>query len=289
VPNLRDIRTRIRSVKNTQKITRAMKMVAAAKLRKAQAIALARRPYGRKLGEVLGALAHNADLSAHPLFQSNDSDKTLVVVVTSDRGLCGGFNTNLCKQAWQHVAALRESGRTPELYLIGKKGNDYFRRRDCPIVEFKEEIFARLAYDDAKAIADDLIERYQEAEYGEVVLIYNEFLSVMAPRILVEPLLPVSPAVTEADRGTAAIDYEYEPDPAAIFAAIVPWHVRTQVWRVLQESWAAELASRMTAMESATKNAGDMIEELTLFSNKVRQAAITRELIEVVSGAAALD
>ena len=286
MPNLLDIKKRIQSVKNTQQITRAMQMVAAAKLRRAQLAALSRRPYGRKLGEVLSALVTHADVDAHPLFAGNDSKVTAIVLVTGDRGLCGGFNSNVSKRASDFYNELLASGREPKFYAIGKKGRDYVKRREYPILADKTEIFMKLDYDIAQTIADELMEKYLAGEIGDVQLVYNEFLSVMRPRILVEQLLPIPSIEAEASE---SMEYEFVPDPAKIFDALVPWHVRTQVWRILQESWAAELASRMTAMGAATKNAGEMIDQQTLFMNKVRQASITRELLEVVAGAAALE
>ena len=282
--NLRDIRKRVRSVKNTQQITRAMKMVAAAKLRRAQEAALASRPYAHKLGEVLAALSARADTSAHPLFQRPDSEVTALVVVTADRGLCGGFNTNLCKAASEAFHKLESAGRKPTLYLVGRKGRDYFRRRRFPILKEKLNIFAKLKYGHAHDLADELSEQFTSGELGGVSVVYNEFKSVMAPKIQVEELLPIA---APADDDAGGTEYEYEPDPTTLLRQIVPMHLRTQVWRVLQESAAAEHAARMTAMEAATKNAGERIEALTLHMNKVRQASITTELIEVVSGAAA--
>jgi len=286
VANVKDLRKRIKSVKNTRQITRAMKMVAAAKLRRAQNTALAQRPYGRKMAEVLGALAAHSNAVTHPLFNESELKKTLLVVVTSDRGLCGSFNTNLNKRAAVRFQELQALGHEVQLYVIGRKGRDYFRRRKYPILKEKLNVFSRLEYGDAKHLADDLMEMFLAGQFGRVEIVYNEFLSVMQPRIVVETLLPVPPL--EAEKTDAAVDYEFEPNPETIFAALVPWHVRTQVWRVLQESYAAELGSRMSAMDAASRNAGEMIDSLTLTMNKIRQAAITRELIEVVSGAAAL-
>ena len=292
--NVRDIRKRIRSVKNTQQITRAMKMVAAAKLRRAQETALASRPYARKMEEVLNSIAARADVSANPLFRKNDSNRVVVVVVTADRGLAGGFNNNLCKVAVEVVARLRGEGRDVVLYPVGKKGRDYFRNRAYPTLKERVNVFAKLAFGHAKLLAEELTQIYLDGEVGEVVVVYNEFKSVMAPRMRSETLLPIprlapaAPAsLPAAPLGLVSADYEYEPDPETILAALVPFHLHTQVWRVLLESSAAEHAARMTAMESASKNAGEMIESLTLTMNKVRQAAITKELIEVVSGAQA--
>ena len=285
MPNLRDIRKRIRSVKSTQQITRAMKMVAAARLRRAQEAALASRPYAAKMSEILRAVAARADLSAHPLFQPSPSNVVVVAVVTSDRGLCGGFNTNLAKAVARHVEELRAQGKEVKLFPIGRKGRDYFRRRSYATIQERINVFTKIAYADAKALADEMSALYLEGKAGEVVLAYNEFKTAIAPRIVIDRLLPLA---SEETGPAGGIDYIYEPDPQTILSALVPFHLRTQLWRVLQESYAAELAARMAAMETATKNAGEMIDSLTLTMNKVRQAAITKELIEVVSGAAAL-
>jgi F-type H+-transporting ATPase subunit gamma len=286
VPNLRDIRGRIKSIRSTQQITRAMKMVAGARLRRAQETALTSRPFSQKLAEVLNSVVGRVDLDAHPLFRPRPSRRLLVVVVSSDRGLCGGFNTNLCKHVAQYVAERQAEGRDVELYTIGRRGRDYFRRRRYAIRREKLNVFAKLAFGRAKQIADELVEMFLADEVGEVVLVFNEFKSVLAPRVVVEALLPIPrPAAT----GLAApIDYLYEPEPESILRSLVPWHVDTQLWRVLMESNAAEQAARVNAMDTATKNAGELIENLTLTMNKARQAAITKELLEVMSGADAL-
>jgi F-type H+-transporting ATPase subunit gamma len=261
-----------------------MKMVAAAKLRRAQEAALASRPYARKMGELLSDVASRADVSTHPLFNRNASDLTLVVVVTSDRGLCGGFNTNLCKKASEVV---RQEGRQAKLYLIGRKGREYFRRRNFPTL--RDKVGFTLGYGEAKLLSEELVQLFLKGEVGEVVIAYNEFKSALAPRLVVETLLPIPRPEAGADPGGAATPYLYEPSPQEILAALVHRHVDTQIWRILLESNAAESAARMTAMEGATKNAGEMIESLTLTMNKIRQAGITNEIIEVVSGASALN
>ena len=288
MPSLRDIRKRVRSVKSTQQITRAMKMVAAAKLRRAQETALAARPYATKMSEVLRSIASRADVSAHPLFQTPDSKRVVLVVVTADRGLCGGLNSNLARRAVEVERELRQAGKDPVLFCVGRKGRDFFRRRKFTVIKEKINVFAKLTYGDARILAKELVELFLAGETGEVRLVYNEFKSVIAPRIMVETLLPIPRPAADASQA-AAVDYEYEPSPEGILEALVPWHVNTQIWRVLIESWAAEQGARMTAMESATKNAGEMIEKLTLTLNKARQASITREIIEVVSGAMALE
>jgi F-type H+-transporting ATPase subunit gamma len=281
MPALIDIRRRIRSVKSTQQITKAQKMVSAAKLRRAQEAMFAARPYARKMMEVLNSLASRADPKLHPLLEERGDEKVLLVVVTADRGLCGGFNGNIIRTATRF---LRERGaRDLALGLLGRKGRDFFRRRKLKVRFERVGIFQTLRYAAAREIAGDLIAGYTRHEVDQVYLLYNEFKSVVQQRIVVERLLPVERLVLQPT--APALDYLYEPAPAAIFAEILPKHVEIQVWRALLESAAAEHGARMAAMDAATNNAADMIDRLSLYMNKVRQAAITKEIIEVVSGA----
>jgi F-type H+-transporting ATPase subunit gamma len=283
MPALIDIRRRIRSVKSTQQITKAQKMVSAAKLRRAQEAMFAARPYARKMMEVLNSLASRADPKLHPLLEERGDEKVLLVVVTADRGLCGGFNGNIIRTATRF---LRERGaRDLALGLLGRKGRDFFRRRKLKVRFERVGIFQTLRYAAAREIAGDLIAGYTRHEVDQVYLLYNEFKSVVQQRIVVERLLPVERLVLQPT--APALDYLYEPAPAAIFAEILPKHVEIQVWRALLESAAAEHGARMAAMDAATNNAADMIDRLSLYMNKVRQAAITKEIIEVVSGAGA--
>ena len=289
MPALVDIRRRIRSVKNTQQITKAMKMVSAAKLRRAQDAMFAARPYARKMMEVLNSLATRAQPDAHPLLQVHDDEKVLLVVITADKGLCGGFNANIIRAAarfleeQQHAEPPRE--RRLELDLVGRKGRDFFRRRRYRVRSEHIGLFQLLQFPAAQRIAQSLIKSYVEREVDRIHIVYNEFKTVIAQKVVVEQLLPIRKL--EFDPREAPLDYLYEPSPGAIFDEILPKHVEIQVWRALLESAAAEHGARMAAMDAATNNAGEMIDRLTLYMNKVRQAAITKEIIEVVSGASA--
>jgi F-type H+-transporting ATPase subunit gamma len=283
MPALIDIRRRIRSVKNTQQITKAMKMVAAARLRRAQEAMFAARPYARKMMEVLNSLATRADPKSHPLLQERDGDRVLLVVVTADKGLCGGFNANIIRAATRVLEEEARRQRDLSLELIGRKGREFFRRRRYRVRAEHVGIFQALRYPVAQAIAAELIRAYVDDEVDQVHLIYNEFKTVISQRVVVERLLPIRKL--DVDGAEPTLDYLYEPGPERIVAGLVPKHVEIQVWRALLESGGAEHGARMAAMDAATSNAGDMIERLTLYMNKVRQAAITKEIIEVVSGA----
>jgi len=281
MPALIDIRRRIRSVKNTQQITKAMKMVSAAKLRRAQEAMFAARPYARKMMEVLNSLASRAQPELHPLLQEHGDEKTLLVVVTSDKGLCGGFNANILRTATRFLD--ERAGRQLAVECIGRKGRDFFKRRAWKIRREHVGVFQRVHFAAAKGIAQDLIGAYERRELDHIYVLYNEFKSVIQQRIVVERLLPIERRLLRPTE--PALDYIYEPAPAAIFAEMLPRHVEVQVFRALLESAAAEHGARMSAMDAATSNASDMIDRLTLYMNKVRQAAITKEIIEVVSGA----
>jgi F-type H+-transporting ATPase subunit gamma len=286
MPSLIDLRRRIRAVKSTQQITKAMKMIAASRLRKSQERVVNARPFANEALRVLRDLAARTDAAAHPLLAVREEKTILAFVLTSDKGLCGSFNTNIIKAAVQAILARPE--QHVNLGLVGRKGRDFFRRRGFPVVYEAVNIFQRLKFEDAEAIAQVAIDRYTDGRADAVYLIYNEFKSVIQQRIVAEKLLPIPRAdLAEAD-AAARVDYIYEPNPAALFERMLPGHVRVQVWRALLESAAAENAARMTAMDAATKNATEMIDGLTLYMNKVRQAGITREIIEVVSGAQAL-
>jgi F-type H+-transporting ATPase subunit gamma len=282
--NLIDIRRRIRSVKNTQQITKAMKMVAAAKLRRAQDRILATRPYALELGKVMADLAARETDGRHPLFTQREEKKVLLVVVTGDKGLCGSFNSNVIRRSREALARLEES----ELLLLGRKGTDFFKRRDIPIRQSYTTLFSNVEYEAAAEIADAIGEAYMKKEYDAVYVVYNQFKSMMVQLLTEERLLPIAPPSAEGE-GQVETEVEYEPTDGIVLAEIVPLHLRYQVYRVLLESQAAEHAARMTAMDGATKNAGEMIDRLTLTYNRARQAAITTELIEVVSGAEALE
>jgi F-type H+-transporting ATPase subunit gamma len=284
---LRDIRRRIRSVESTQKITRAMKLVAAAKLRRAQERIMSARPYAVKMAELLSSLVRRAEGEAHPLLVRREAARKRLVIITADKGLCGAFNSNILRAS---LAFLREQGETSvTLVVVGKKARDFYRRRPYKIKSEMLGFFDKLAYSHAQELAGGLMQEYLAGEVDEVHLIYNEFRSVAVQRVKREQLLPIEPAATPDGEGEAAAgDYIYEPSPEAILAALLPRHVTTQVYRALMESVAGEYGARMTAMEAATKNAKEMIGVLTIQYNKARQERITKELLDIVGGAEAL-
>jgi F-type H+-transporting ATPase subunit gamma len=281
MPALVDFRRRIRSVKSTQQITKAMKMVSAAKLRRAQEAMFAARPYARKMMEVLNSLASRCDPSAHPLLEDRPAEKLLAVVITADKGLCGAFNANIVRTAGRFLAERAE--RDVSVTAVGRKARDFFRRRSVRIHSEHVGVFQALRYSTAREIASELVAAYTAHEVDQVFLVYNEFKSVIQQRIVVDRLLPVERHLIHPQE--PLLDYVYEPEPALILDAILPKHVEIQVWHALLESAAAEHGARMTAMDAATNNASEVIARLTLHMNKVRQAAITKEIIEVVSGA----
>ena len=283
MPALIDIRRRIRSVKSTQQITKAMKMVSAAKLRRAQEAMFAARPYARKMLEVLRGVAAQANPEAHPLLVERGHEKVLLVVITADKGLCGAFNANIIRTAARFVEDRRAGG--VELGVVGRKGRDAFKRRGFKVRSERVGVFQALRYATARELAKELIAAFTGGEVDEVYLVYNEFKSVIQQRIVVDRLLPIERRTLEPRQ--PAFDYVYEPEPAGIFKSLLPRHVEVQVWKALLESQAAEHGARMTSMDAATNNASDMIDRLTLYMNKVRQAAITKEIIEVVSGTGA--
>ncbi len=285
---LRDIRRRIRSVESTQKITRAMKLVAAAKLRRAQDRILAARPYAVKMAELLSSLVRRAEGEAHPLLVRRPAARKRLVIITADKGLCGAFNSNILRAS---LAFLREQGETSiTLVVVGKKARDFYRRRPYQIKSEMLGFFDRLAYSHAQELAGGLMQEYLAGEVDEVHLMYNEVRSVAVQRVKREQLLPIEPEHAEEGQGgeAAAGDYIYEPSPEGILAALLPRHVTTQVYRALMESVAGESGARMTAMEAATKNAKEMIGVLTIQYNKARQERITKELLDIVGGAEAL-
>ena len=284
---LRDIKRRIRSVESTQKITRAMKLVAAAKLRRAQERIMSARPYAVKMAELLSSLVRRAEGEAHPLLVRREAARKRLVIITADKGLCGAFNSNILRAS---LAFLREQGSTSvTLVVVGKKARDFYRRRPYQIKSEMLGFFDRLAYSHAQELAGGLMQEYLAGEVDEVHLMYNEFRSVAVQRVKREQLLPIEPAATPDGEGEAAAgDYIYEPSPEAILAALLPRHVTTQVYRALMESVAGEYGARMTAMEAATKNAKEMIGVLTIQYNKARQERITKELLDIVGGAEAL-
>jgi F-type H+-transporting ATPase subunit gamma len=286
MPSLIDLRRRIRAVKSTQQITKAMKMIAASRLKRAQDRIVAARPFAQRMQAVLNGLVSRVDQDAHPLLREGESaGRPLLIVITADRGLCGSFNSNVIKAAGQFIVN-EGQGREIALGLVGRKGRDFFRRRGFDVRYEQVGIFQRLSFDDAADLANVAIEEFTSGTASSVYLVYNEFKSVMTQRIVVDRLLPI-PRVEPAAGAGASSEYLYEPAAEEIFADLLPRHVQVQVYRALLESNAAFYAAQMTAMDAATRNSAEMIENLTLYMNKVRQAAITREIIEVVSGAAA--
>ena len=286
---LRDIRRRIRSVESTQKITRAMKLVAAAKLRRAQERILSARPYAMKMAELLSSLVRRAEGEAHPLLVRRPAARKRLVIITADKGLCGAFNSNILRAS---LAFLREQGETNvTLVVVGKKARDFYRRRRFEIKSEMLGFFDRLAYSHAQELAGGLMQEYLGGEVDEVHLMYNEFRSVAVQRVKREQLLPIESSDAPEGQGGAEVaagDYIYEPSPEGILAALLPRHVTTQVYRALMESVAGEYGARMTAMEAATKNAKEMISVLSIQYNKARQERITKELLDIVGGAEAL-
>jgi F-type H+-transporting ATPase subunit gamma len=284
----------VRAVKNTQQITKAMKMVAASKLRRAQERILGARPYAVQMQRVLSSVAARVDPSIHPLLivrEKHAGSRTLVIVITGDKGLCGSFNTNAVKGAGAYVADSREPC---SLGLVGRKGREFFGRRGYDVLFDRIGIFQKLRFEDGQIIAQLAVDAFTSEQVDRVVMVYNEFKSMMTQRVVVDQLLPIArrevdaAAPAQPAAGESQVDYLYEPAPQEIFNQLLPRYVEVQVYRALLESNAAFFAAQMTAMDTATKNSGEMIASLTLYMNKVRQAAITREIIEVVSGAEAL-
>jgi F-type H+-transporting ATPase subunit gamma len=284
MPSLLDIRRRIRSVKNTQQLTKAMKTVSAAKLRRAQERVFSARPYAEQLKKVLGNLTARLEDVSHPLLETRPEERILFVIITADRGLCGAFNANINRAAQAFIRDHKE--KTINLMTVGRKGRDFFRRRAAPIRSEFVNIFARLNYGHAKDISEAIIEAYTNAEADAVYMVYNEFKSVIQQRVIVERVLPLSR--TDLKEAESPLDYIFEQPPQEIFNRLLPRYVEIQVYRALLESAASEHGARMASMDTASRNAGEMIDMLTLNMNRIRQAAITREIIEVVSGAGAL-
>jgi len=287
MPSLRDIKRKITSVKKTQQITKAMKMVAAAKLRRSQERVIAARPYSRKMLSVIASLAARVERAQHALLAKREPKKVKLVVLTSDRGLCGAYNTNIIRKAVEAARVFQAQGKEVRINIVGRKGRDFFRKRSQYSLGQSWSDIGMINYDKAAAIGKVIVDRFAAGETDEVYLLYNEFKSVIQQKVTLEKLLPVEPPA-EADPFTASVDYLYEPSAEAILSSILPKHIEVQVYRALLESQASEMGARMTAMDSATRNAKDMIERLTLKFNKQRQAAITKEISEIVGGAEAL-
>ena len=290
MPSLQSLRRKIASVKNTQKITKAMKMVAAAKLKRAQDRILSSRPYAHQLRDVVRHLAERASPISHPLLRKREGHKTELLVITSDRGLCGAFNANILRQATEFLNEHAEQGEQVSVSPAGRKGCDFFRRRSWTIRQEWPGIFDRLSFEHALDMGQDIIQHYNDGTFDQLYVVYNEFKSVMQQRVVVEKLLPIESLDEEAgEASTKAVGaYLFEPDEDELLQTLLPKHFQVQAFRVLLESAAAEQAARMTAMDGATRNAGELIQKVTLFYNKTRQAAITKELMDIVGGAEAL-
>jgi len=287
MPSLQSVKRKINSVKKTQKITKAMKMVAAAKLKRAQQRILAFRPYGLRMRQAITDLSVRANRTAHPLLQKRPAKNIRVSVVTSDRGLCGAFNANIFRKAFQVIEECEARGAKVSVGVIGKKGGDFFRRRQWPIHDPFINIFERLSFEHAIEIGTAGTEAYRTGVFDEIHVVYNEFKSAVQQRVIVEQLLPIE-SFEETGATSAQGAYLYEPDEEELLAVLLPKWAQAQIYRILLESSAAEQAARMSAMDGATRNAGELIKSLTVYFNKTRQAAITKELMDIVGGAEAL-
>jgi F-type H+-transporting ATPase subunit gamma len=281
---LRNIKRRIVSVKSTQQITKAMKMVAAAKLRKAQIRLISARPYAYEMEQVLGHIAARSKKEPVALLQTRKIKRVCYVIVTADRGLCGSFNANLIRRGVQEFESCQVEKKI--IFAVGRKGYEFFSRRSYPVKVHKIDLFNSLDFSHAQQISARLAQLYQKKLVDQIVVVYNEFKSAMQQKIIVEQFLPIKPVATSTDK--FPVGFIFEPNPEAILRRLAPLNLNIQMWRILLESSASELGARMTAMETASENAEDMIKELVLYYNKARQASITKELNEIVSGANAL-
>ncbi|MFZ3091073.1 MAG: ATP synthase F1 subunit gamma [Nitrospirota bacterium] len=284
--SLQHTRRRIGSIKNTQQITKAMKMVAAAKLKRAQERILEARPYAQKMLSVLENLSMRIERGRHPLLAKRGDKKIEVMIVTSDRGLCGAFNANIIRRSMEFLKQKKEEGCEVTLNTVGRKGRDFFRRRDFEMRKTWADIFDRLSYENASEMGRDIVESYEKGLFDELYVVYNEFKSAIQQRVITERLLPIEPArPVEIE---VVVDYIYEPSAEVILQSLLPKHIEVQVFRILLESNASEYGARMTAMDAATKNAKELIKKLTLIYNRTRQEMITKELMDIVNGAEAL-
>jgi F-type H+-transporting ATPase subunit gamma len=286
MPSLQGLRRKIGSIKNTQKITKAMKMVAAAKLKRAQERILAARPYAKKMAVVLGSLAGRVNRNDHPLLRKPSGNRIELLVVTSDRGLCGAFNTNIMRKAVEFLREKQGAGCSVTVSVIGRKGRDFFRRRQWSRRQEWTGVFDRLSYEHALDIGGDIVQQFTSGTFDELYIVYNEFKSVIQQRVVVEQLLPIESL--EQEEGAVGGGYLFEPDAEELLRVLLPKHIEVQAFHALMESSAAELGARMAAMDGATRNAGEIIKKLTLYYNKTRQSAITKELMDIVGGAEAL-
>lgn len=284
MPSLKQIKRRIGGVTSTAQITRAMKMVAAAKLRRAQDNMEKSRPYSRKVAQVIASLAAHAGAELHPLLEVRDPKRIGIINVTSDRGLCGSFNANICRRTQKVLQEF--PGSEIELFTVGKKGYEFFRKQNVVINKHFAGIYQELDYTRASTIGDGLVDLYIEGKFDRFYLVFNEFKNAVQQRIVVQQLLPIIPEEIESD--WSPIDYIYEPDAVSVLGKLLPMYVNVQIWHVLLESFAAEQGARMSAMDNATENAMELVDGLTLQYNKARQGAITKELLEIVGGAEGL-
>jgi F-type H+-transporting ATPase subunit gamma len=291
--SLRDIRKRIKSVKNSQKITKAMKMVSAAKLRRAQERVVAARPYADKLAHTVAALARRSEAlgeAPHPLLaqrpESTKGGRIEILAITSDRGLCGAFNSNVVRRALRARFDLKDAHREIQVSTIGKKAMEGMKRERVNLRKYHEKVFDGLNYQKAQTIAVELTEQYESGAIDGLYIVYNEFVNAATQRVVIDQVLPIKPV--EVSEGDTLVDYEYEPGREQLLSTLLPRQLATRLYRALLESQAAEHAARMSAMDNASRNAKEMVDSLTLYSNRVRQAAITKELMEIIGGAEAL-
>jgi F-type H+-transporting ATPase subunit gamma len=284
---LRDIKRRIKAVQNTSKITKAMKMVAAAKFRKAQQRMFEMRPYADRMNQVISSLAGGAEEEIHPLLAVRPRQTVELLILTSDRGLCGAFNSNLLRAANTHINELKKEGFEVSISSVGRKARDFFKRRNIQLRNSWTGVSGKISYSSAQEVAADVVENYTNENIDEVVLIYNEFKTVVAQKVIITRLLPLAP-IEATEETLPGYNMLFEPSKQAIFSQLVPKNVEIQIFRALLESQASEEAARMSAMENATKAANDMIGSLTLQFNKARQASITKELMDIVGGVEAL-
>ncbi|MBN1327314.1 MAG: ATP synthase F1 subunit gamma [Candidatus Cloacimonetes bacterium] len=280
--NIRDIKNRIESIKSTRQITNAMKMVAAANLRKAQNRIIKARPYADYINQMIQTVKIKHSDTLHPLLENNEQEQKAFVIVTSDRGLCGSFNYNILKLAGKYL------NENPELDIIciGKKGYDYLKKRDIQIIDKHINLFNEMDFSSSRDIANKLISMYLDNNYGQISIIYNEFKSAIQQNVVIKQLFPITPP---EDLEINLLDFIYEPDPYTIIDELTHKYIDVEIWRILLESSAAEQGARMTAMDSATENAHELIDNLTLYYNRARQAKITKEIIEIASGAEAIN
>ena len=292
MPSTRDFKNRIRSVKNTQQITRAMKLVAASKVRRAQERIESARPYSQKMEELVNSLAQRVEGEPHPLLRDTmKSDKALLLVISSDKGLCGSYNTNVNRFALQFLQSREEEGKETELVVVGRKACTFLGHREYTFKEDFQEIYGKIDFQLAQAISDILMKAFLEEGFDEIHIITTEFITLLNQMAGINRLLPLVPAAPDGvdpQGDPVSVDYLYEPSMEGVLASILPRHITVQVYRALLDAEASEFGSRMTAMDNATRNAEDMIDTLTLQMNRARQAAITKELLEVIAGADAL-